>query len=130
MHKIFKLIFIKIILLVSVNCFAEFAPVSADVTAGDESIKNSMLRKHDHESVYGASQTGSFFMIRFFQKFISPQSGPSCKFSPTCSSYGRQSVQKHGAWWGSLLAGERIIRCNPFNHQSGEDKVPERLFGK
>jgi len=129
MYKILKIVSIKTILLISINCFAEFAPFDLDVTAGDESKKNSVPKKHDYEPVYGAPQVGSFFMIRFFQKVISPQSGPSCKFSPTCSAYGRQAVQKHRAFWGALLSGERILRCNPFTH-AGEDKIPQKLFGQ
>ena len=126
MCKIFKII----ILFISVNCFANFTPIDAEVTVGDESIKNTIAVKRNYEPVYGAGQTGSFFMIRFYQRIISPQSMPSCPFSPTCSAYGRQAVQKHGGFWGAFLSGERILRCNPFNHSFGEDQVPQKLFGK
>lgn len=129
MYKIIKNALKIIILLISVNCFAEFAPVNSNVMVGDEALKSITHKKRSYEPVYGAPQTGAFFMIRFFQKILSPQSGPSCKFSPTCSAYGRQAVQKHGAFWGSLLSGERILRCNPFTH-AGEDKIPQKLFGQ
>ena len=48
--------------------------------------------------------------IRFFQKFISPVDGPSCSFSPTCSSYGLKAVQKHGVALGVPMTTERIMR--------------------
>lgn len=46
-----------------------------------------------------------------------------CPYYPTCSEYGLQAVQKHGAFKGSLLALWRIIRCNPFS-KGGYDPVP------
>ncbi|MBN2041904.1 MAG: membrane protein insertion efficiency factor YidD [Spirochaetes bacterium] len=66
-------------------------------------------------------------MIRAFQKFISPQDGPNCRFHPTCSRYGKVAVLRYGAFIGALLAGDRIIRCNPFT-PPGEDPVPDTLF--
>jgi uncharacterized protein len=76
--------------------------------------------------VYGGPQAGAFFLIRLFQIAISPQDGPNCRFNPTCSSYGRQAVEMYGAFIGAMLAGDRLIRCNPFN-PPGIDTVPERL---
>ena len=66
-------------------------------------------------------------MIRGFQKFISPQDGPNCRFKPTCSEYGKIAVLKYGALVGAFLAGDRLLRCNPYN-APGDDPVPESLF--
>jgi putative membrane protein insertion efficiency factor len=77
--------------------------------------------------VFSGIQGGAWLMIRFFQIVISPQDGPSCRFHPTCSAYGRQAVQKHGALLGAFMAGERLIRCNPYS-TPGEDPVPDRLY--
>lgn len=63
-------------------------------------------------------------LIRFYQRFISPLSPPSCRFYPTCSHYGMEAVEKHGAAKGAYLAIRRILKCHPF-HKGGIDFVPE-----
>ncbi|WP_093060296.1 membrane protein insertion efficiency factor YidD [Psychrobacillus sp. OK028] len=63
-------------------------------------------------------------IFRFYQKFISPLSPPSCRFYPTCSHYGVEAVQKHGAVKGSILTVKRISKCHPF-HEGGVDPVPD-----
>lgn len=62
--------------------------------------------------------------IRFYQKFISPLFGPHCRFTPTCSQYAVEALQRHGAVKGSILAVWRILRCNPFG-RAGYDPVPD-----
>ncbi|KZZ85825.1 membrane protein insertion efficiency factor YidD [Bacillus sp. SJS] len=64
-------------------------------------------------------------LIRFYQKFISPLTPPSCRFYPTCSNYGLEAIQKHGAIKGSWLTALRILKCNPM-HPGGFDPVPEK----
>lgn len=64
-------------------------------------------------------------LIRFYQRFISPQLGHNCRFTPTCSEYAVQALQIHGALKGSLLAAWRILRCNPFG-KYGYDPVPPK----
>jgi len=62
--------------------------------------------------------------IRFYQKFISPALPVNtCRFYPSCSRYGFESVKKFGAIKGTFLAIYRIVRCNPFN-PGGYDPVP------
>lgn len=63
-------------------------------------------------------------LIRFYQWFISPLLGPSCRFHPTCSSYALESIERHGALGGSWLATKRICRCHPWNG-GGYDPVPD-----
>jgi putative membrane protein insertion efficiency factor len=67
------------------------------------------------------------FPIRFYQKFISPLTGPHCKFYPTCSSYALTAIRKHGIFYGGVLAVWRILRCNPWS-KGGIDYVPEKKF--
>lgn len=62
-------------------------------------------------------------MIRFYQKFLSPLKYTRCPYTPTCSQYGLEAIQKYGAFKGSLLACWRILRCNPFS-KGGYDPVP------
>jgi len=64
-------------------------------------------------------------IIRFYQKFISPITPPSCRFYPTCSHYGMEAIQKHGALRGGFLTIVRILKCHPF-HPGGVDLVPEK----
>ena len=51
--------------------------------------------------------------IRFYQRFISPGLGRSCRFSPSCSQYTLEAIQTHGCLKGLLLGAARIARCNP-----------------
>ena len=62
-------------------------------------------------------------MIRFYQKFLSPLKHTRCPYTPTCSQYGLEAIQKYGAVKGSLLACWRILRCNPFS-KCGYEPVP------
>lgn len=63
------------------------------------------------------------FLIRFYQRHISPLFPPCCRFYPTCSAYAAQAIEKYGAAKGGWLAFRRIIRCHPFN-DGGYDPVP------
>ena len=62
-------------------------------------------------------------MIRFYQRYLSPLKSTKCPYYPSCSNYGLEAVQKHGAFKGGILALWRIIRCNPFS-KGGYDPVP------
>lgn len=65
--------------------------------------------------------------IRLYQKFISPLTGPHCKYYPTCSQYALTAVRKHGILYGGALACWRLLRCNPWS-KGGIDYVPEKKF--
>ncbi|TVP88806.1 MAG: membrane protein insertion efficiency factor YidD [Alkalicoccus sp.] len=64
-------------------------------------------------------------MIRFYQKYISRLTPPSCRFYPTCSHYGLEAVRVHGAGKGLYLTVRRLLKCHPF-HPGGIDPVPEK----
>lgn len=64
-------------------------------------------------------------MIRLYQMAISPYLGASCRFQPTCSSYAREAIARHGAVSGGLMALRRIARCHPWGG-SGFEPVPTK----
>ncbi len=62
--------------------------------------------------------------IRAYQRWLSPLLGANCRYHPTCSSYGLEALERHGAVRGGWLAIKRIGRCHPF-HEGGFDPVPD-----
>lgn len=62
-------------------------------------------------------------LIRLYQLALSPFIGNQCRFTPTCSQYAREAVERHGALKGGWMAIRRISRCHPF-HPGGHDPVP------
>jgi len=62
------------------------------------------------------------FIIRMYQKYISPLQGPRCRFYPTCSEYAIQAILRYGVCKGSIKAIIRILKCHPF-HSGGYDPV-------
>lgn len=62
------------------------------------------------------------FLIKLYQKYISPLLGSNCRYYPTCSEYTKQAVDKYGIIKGSMLGIIRIIKCNPFS-KGGVDKL-------
>jgi uncharacterized protein len=62
-------------------------------------------------------------LIRFYQRFISPLTPPSCIYTPSCSTYAYQAIGKYGVLKGGWLALRRILRCHPWG-PGGYDPVP------
>ncbi|MDA0237631.1 MAG: membrane protein insertion efficiency factor YidD [Proteobacteria bacterium] len=68
-------------------------------------------------------------MIRCYQYLVSPLLVPSCRFSPTCSEYAKESIGRYGCSLGIGLAIKRLCRCQPFQ-AGGFDPVPQILHAK
>ena len=62
-------------------------------------------------------------LLRFYKKFVSPMLPSACRYTPTCSEYMRQAVEKYGVGHGGWLGIKRLCRCHPF-HTGGVDLVP------
>ncbi len=62
-------------------------------------------------------------IIKIYQRFVSPYFPSSCKFSPTCSKYGIDAINKYGVLKGSVLTVKRILKCNPWS-KGGYDPIP------
>ena len=82
--------------------------------------------KHLHSILHAISHALAKIVVLpivFYQKFITPYTPPSCRFTPTCSDYARQPSLEHGPVKGVGLAIWSILRCNPWGGR-GYDPVP------
>lgn len=71
-------------------------------------------------------------LVKGYRFFLSPWLGSSCRFTPTCSAYSLQALERHGAAAGTYLTVARIARCHPWC-AGGVDEVPldtPRLFSR
>jgi uncharacterized protein len=66
--------------------------------------------------------------IRLYQRFISPALPKRCKYHPTCSEYAVQSIRAHGVLRGLVLAGWRLLRCNPWSHGGYDPVEAQTIF--
>lgn len=64
--------------------------------------------------------------IAVYRRWISPLHGPTCRFTPTCSEYAAQALERYGLARGGYLALRRLLRCHPL-HPGGFDPVPWEL---
>ena len=63
-------------------------------------------------------------MIRFYRRYISPVTPASCRFTPTCSAYALEAINKYGVIKGGWLSVKRLLRCHPFYKGDPYDPVP------
>jgi putative membrane protein insertion efficiency factor len=68
--------------------------------------------------------------LRFYRRFISPGLPPRCKYHPSCSSYAVQVIERYGILRGVVLAGWRVLRCNPWSHGGYDPPEAQTLFGR
>ncbi len=68
--------------------------------------------------------------IRIYALLVSPWLGRNCRFSPTCSCYAHQALEKHGVLKGVYLTLRRVFSCHPWSKKKWDDPVPERFAWK
>jgi putative membrane protein insertion efficiency factor len=66
--------------------------------------------------------------IRLYQRLISPAVGSRCKYYPSCSEYAAQAIGRFGILRGLVLAGWRLLRCNPWSHGGFDPVENQRIF--
>ena len=66
--------------------------------------------------------------IRLYQLLVSPLLGPRCRYYPTCSAYAIDAVRGFGILRGAVLAGWRLLRCNPWSRGGYDPVSSQRLF--
>lgn len=122
-HLLGILFIATLCIIIVTPAFADFPPWDADVTVAQKT----RIHKRTQPQVHNAAQVIGYFFIRIFQVVISPQDGPNCRFTPTCSEYGRQAVMRYGIIVGGFCAGDRLIRCNPYTIPQ-HNPVPQHIF--
>ena len=66
--------------------------------------------------------------IRLYQRVISPALGPRCRYHPSCSEYAVQAIRSYGVLRGLVLAGWRLLRCNPWSRGGFDYPEDQRIF--
>jgi len=75
-----------------------------------------------------APRTVAVAPIRAYQRWVSPMFARRCRFHPTCSEYAVTAVREFGVARGTLLAGWRLLRCNPLTRGGVDYPADQRLF--
>ncbi len=73
-------------------------------------------------------RTAVLALLRVYQRWVSPMFGPRCRYYPSCSDYAAQAVERFGILRGLVLAGWRLLRCNPFSRGGYDPVENQRLF--
>ncbi len=75
-----------------------------------------------------AVRTAAVLPIKLYQKTVSPLIGERCRYYPSCSEYAAQAISKFGILRGLVLAGWRLLRCNPWSRGGFDPVESQRLF--
>ena len=67
-------------------------------------------------------------LLRAYQRLVSPLLGTRCKYYPSCSQYAVDALREFGLLRGLVLAGWRLLRCNPWSHGGVDYARDQRLF--
>ena len=74
------------------------------------------------------SRSIALLPVRIYQRWLSPAFGARCRYYPSCSEYAAQAIQRFGILRGLVLAGRRLLRCNPWSHGGFDPVEDQRLF--
>jgi putative membrane protein insertion efficiency factor len=66
--------------------------------------------------------------VRVYRRWLSPLLPNRCKYHPSCSAYAVEAVRSYGVIRGAVLAGWRLLRCNPWSHGGYDPVEHQRLF--
>ena len=66
--------------------------------------------------------------VTLYRRFISPLMVPRCRYYPTCSAYAAEAIRSYGVLRGLVLAGWRLLRCNPLSHGGFDPVEQQTLF--
>jgi len=66
--------------------------------------------------------------VRLYRRWVSPLLAPRCRYHPSCSTYALQAVERYGILRGGILAGWRLLRCNPWSLGGPDPVEAQRLF--
>jgi uncharacterized protein len=66
---------------------------------------------------------GVLWLLRWYKRAVSPLMPPACRYTPTCSEYAMEAIERHGLGRGAFLAVRRVLSCHPFA-RGGYDPVP------
>jgi putative membrane protein insertion efficiency factor len=80
------------------------------------------------ETPPGIARAIVVFPIRIYQRVISPAIPRRCKYEPTCSRYAVEAIRQYGILKGVVLAGWRLLRCNPLSHGGYDPVEAQRVF--
>lgn len=87
-------------------------------------------KKIDAPSYFSSTPSWIFqLFLRTFQIYISPQDGPNCRYTPTCSRYAAIAINDYGPLLGIIMSSDRYLRCNPFGAW-GRDWPSDNYFFK
>ena len=102
-------------------CVAESLGCGMDLLYVAPSAAHSLRSTEGERGSIAQRMTGA---VRFYQREISPRRPPVCQFTPSCSAYAVEALERHGARRGSWLTVRRLLRCRP-GAAGGADPVPE-----
>ena len=71
------------------------------------------------------AQCVALYLLRAYKWAISPMFPPACRYTPTCSEYATEAIERYGLLRGGLMGIARVLRCHPFV-KGGYDPVPDR----
>jgi putative membrane protein insertion efficiency factor len=90
-------------------------------TSDDADVTSSRVRLGG----VGLGARVGLFTLRFYKAYLSMLFAGNCRFTPTCSQYSYEAVERLGLARGSWLTLRRLLRCHPFSGKFGFDPVPE-----